>query len=414
VARPESAKGVAVAIALLYIAWLAQSLTPSIAAAQSRRFFDEARERMVKEDLVRNGIGNERVLEVMRTVPRHEFVPLNLRSRAYLDMALAIGQSQTISSPFVVAFMTEQLDPQPKDKVLEIGTGSGYQAAVLSGLVKEVYTIEIIDTLAVKAEKTLARLGYKNVKVRAGDGFAGWRQHAPFDKIIVTCSPESVPQPLVDQLREGGRMVIPVGQRYQQMMYLYTKKNGKLVSEALHPTFFVPMTGQAESQRKVKPDPLQPTIANGDFEIVAKDNGLPTAWYYLQQMTVVRDEKAPSGRHYAVFENEIAGRPAHALQGFPVDGRKVRHIELSYLVKADNVRPGETVDQLPVLAIAFFDERRSPVGEVTTRNWFGTFDWRKDATRLTVPGKAREASLRIGLLGATGKLSLDAIKIEAK
>jgi protein-L-isoaspartate(D-aspartate) O-methyltransferase len=385
----------------------------SLALGQSRKAFDEARERMLKEDLVRNGIGNERVLGAMRTVPRHEFVPLNLRPRAYLDMALAIGHSQTISSPFVVAFMTEQLDPQPMDKVLEIGTGSGYQAAVLSGLVKEVYTIEIIDALAEKAEKTLARLGYKNVTVKAGDGYQGWSKHAPFDKIIVTCSPESVPQPLVEQLREGGRMVIPVGQRYQQMMYLYTKKDGKLVSEALHSTFFVPMTGQAESQRKVKPDPLRPTIANGDFETVAKDNGLPTAWYYLQQMTIVKDEKAPSGRHYAKFENEIGGRPAHALQGFPVDGRKVRHIDLSYFVKAENVRPGDLTDQPPYLAISFFDDRRAPVGEVTTRNWFGTFDWHKDATRLAVPGKAREASLRIGLLGATGKLYLDGIKIEA-
>jgi protein-L-isoaspartate(D-aspartate) O-methyltransferase len=383
------------------------------ALAQSRRAFDEARERMVKEDLVAGGISNERVLEAMRTVPRHEFVPLNLRPRAYLDMALAIGESQTISSPYIVAFMTQHLDPKPKDKVLEIGTGSGYQAAVLSGLVKEVYTIEIVETLAKRAEKTLARLGYKNVRVKAGDGFAGWREHAPFDKVIVTCSPESVPQPLVEQLREGGRMVVPVGQRYQQMMYLYRKKQGKLVPEALEPTFFVPMTGRAEEQRKVRPDPLNPSIANGDFETTAKDNGLPTAWYYLQQMNVVRDEKAPSGRHYAAFENETAGRPAHALQGFPVDGRKVKQIDLSYFVKAENVRPGETVDQLPYLAITFFDERRAPLGEVTSRNWFGTFDWRKDATRLPVPGKAREASLRIGLLGATGKLYLDGIKIES-
>jgi protein-L-isoaspartate(D-aspartate) O-methyltransferase len=130
-------------------------------------------------------------------------------------------------------------------------------------------------------------------------------------------------------------------------------------------------------------------------------------------MTIVRDEKAPLGRHYAVFENETAGRPSHALQGFPVDGRKVRQIDLSYFVKAENVRPGETVDQLPYLAITFFDERRAPVGEVTSRNWFGTFDWRKDATRLSVPGKAREASLRIGLLGATGKLYLDGVKVES-
>jgi protein-L-isoaspartate(D-aspartate) O-methyltransferase len=398
---------------LLFAALVLFPVIAPRAIAQSRRAFEEARERMVKEDLIGNGISNERVLEVMRTVPRHEFVPLNLRPRAYLDMALAIGESQTISSPYIVAFMTEHLDPQAKDKVLEIGTGSGYQAAVLAGLVKEVYTIEIVEPLAKKAEKTLERLGYKNVHVKAGDGFAGWTQHAPFDKVIVTCSPESVPRPLIDQLREGGRMVVPVGQRYQQMMYLYRKQQGKLVPEALEPTFFVPMTGRAEAQRKVLPDPANPSIANGDFETTAKENGLPTAWYYLQQMKIVRDEKAPLGRHYAAFENETAGRPSHALQGFPVDGRRVRQIDLSYFVKAENVRPGETVDQLPYLAITFFDERRAPVGEVTSRNWFGTFDWRKDATRLPVPGKAREASLRIGLLGATGKLYLDGVKVEA-
>ncbi len=143
-------------------------------------------------------------------------------------MALPIGDSQTISSPFIVALMTAALDPQPTDKVLEIGTGSGYQAAVLSPLVEHVYSIEIVEELGQTAKRTLSRLDYKNVSTRIGDGFLGWPNAAPFDKIIVTCSPESVPRPLIEQLREGGQMIIPVGERYQQTLYRMTKKDGEL------------------------------------------------------------------------------------------------------------------------------------------------------------------------------------------
>lgn len=163
-----------------------------------------ARERMVKMAVTDVGVTTERVVEAMRRTPRHEFVPQAERSKAYLDMALPIGEGQTISSPFIVAYMTESLDPQPTDKVLEIGTGSGYQAAVLSGLVKEVYSIEIVESLGLQAAKDLERLGYENVHTKVGDGYLGWPEHAPFDKIIVTCSPDQVPTPLVEQLREGG------------------------------------------------------------------------------------------------------------------------------------------------------------------------------------------------------------------
>ena len=148
-------------------------------------------------------------------------------------MALPIGEGQTISPPFIVAYMTEALDPQPSDNVLEIGTGSGYQAAVLAKLVRDVYTIEIVDPLGHKAAKTLERLHYDNVHVKVGDGYQGWPEHAPFDKIIVTCSPEKAPPALVEQLKEGGRMVIPVGERYQQTLYLMKKIDGKMVSEKL-------------------------------------------------------------------------------------------------------------------------------------------------------------------------------------
>ena len=178
------------------------------ARAQSRQVLARARDRMVDEEIVAAGVSHRGVIRAMRTTPRHEFVPLAQRRYAYLDMALPIGESQTISPPFVVAYMTELLDPKPGDKVLEIGTGSGYQAAVLSGLVREVYTIEIVEKLGRRAARTLKRLKYANVYAKIGDGYQGWPEKAPCDKILVTCSPERVPAPLVAQLKEGGRMVV--------------------------------------------------------------------------------------------------------------------------------------------------------------------------------------------------------------
>lgn len=205
--------------------------------------YAEARRAMVKDHLRARGIQDERILRVMGEVPRHEFVPSSQRPFAYVDDSLPIGYKQTISPPYIVALMTETLHPRPDDRVLEIGTGSGYQAAVLSKLVKEVYTIEIIEPLAQRAAATLKRLGFTNVTVRAGDGYQGWPQHAPFDAIIVTCAPGHVPPSLVDQLKEGGRMVIPVGAKYTQKLYLLEKRDGKVVRTALTPVYFVPMTG---------------------------------------------------------------------------------------------------------------------------------------------------------------------------
>jgi len=203
---------------------------------------------MIQEQLVGAGrnITNARVLAVMEKVPRHEFVPEEYRDRAYEDRALPIGYDQTISQPYVVAFMTEQLDPKPTDRVLEIGTGSGYQAAVLAQLVAEVHTIEIIEPLAKRAEADLKRLGYTNIHVRAGDGSQGWPEAAPFDAIIVTCAPEKVPQPLVEQLKDGGRMIIPIGRMGDQELVLLRKQGGQLEKRAVLPVRFVPMTGGAQ------------------------------------------------------------------------------------------------------------------------------------------------------------------------
>jgi protein-L-isoaspartate(D-aspartate) O-methyltransferase len=208
------------------------------------------RQRMVQEQLMPRGVHDERVLAAISKVPREEFVPQDSRAASYTDQPLPIGYGQTISQPYIVAFMTEQLHPSSGDRVLEIGTGSGYQAAILGELVTEVYSIEIIEPLAKTAEATLQRLGYKNVFVKVGDGYKGWAEHAPFDAVIVTCAPDHVPQPLIDQLKEGGRMIIPVGGFGDQELYLLEKKNGDLQRRAVLPVRFVPMAGEAAKPKQ--------------------------------------------------------------------------------------------------------------------------------------------------------------------
>ena len=229
--------------ALIVLSSLALCLSACNSQPASEAELFAQRKTMVEEQLAAPGrdIRNGRVLDAMAAVPRHEFVPKALWKFAYSDDPLPIGYGQTISQPFIVAFMTEQLDPKPTDRVLEIGTGSGYQAAVLSRLVAEVYTIEIIEPLAKRAEADLKRLGYNNVKVLAGDGYQGWPEHAPFDAIIVTCAPDHIPQPLVGQLRDGGRMIIPVGPSDNQQLYLLQKLGTKVEQQAILPVRFVPM-----------------------------------------------------------------------------------------------------------------------------------------------------------------------------
>ena len=241
--------------AFVIVIWLAgllqqgPSLT-SVARAGEKDPFAAVRKSMVRDQLAGPGraITNSLVLAVMGQVPRHEFVPERYRSHAYEDRPLPIGHDQTISQPYIVAFMTEQLHPKSTDRVLEIGTGSGYQAAVLAGLVSEVYSIEIVEPLARRAETDLKRLGYTNVTVRAGDGYKGWPEAAPFDAIIVTCAPEDVPQPLVDQLKDGGRMIIPVGPAGNQELVLLRKQRSRLETQAVLPVRFVPMTGEAQKK----------------------------------------------------------------------------------------------------------------------------------------------------------------------
>ena len=217
----------------------------------SRTHFDD-REFMVKRQLVGRGFNDERVLRAMRKVPRHLFIPENSRRESYDDHAISIGFGQTISQPYVVAFMSEALNLQHGDRVLEIGTGSGYQTAILAELVRKVYTIEIVQELGERTKTLLRDLGYDNADVRIGNGHEGWNEKSPFDSIIVTAAPPTVPQSLLNQLKVGGRMIIPVGETRQRLVIIRRTANGYEQENSLL-VAFVPMTGEPQTQ-KGKPD----------------------------------------------------------------------------------------------------------------------------------------------------------------
>lgn len=228
------------------VALFVASLTPGVSGTQARggsRNWDAERTRMVDEQLRARDIRSARVLDAMRKVPRHLFVPEPQRLQAYSDFPLPIGYGQTISQPYIVGFMTQALDVERGHRVLEVGTGSGYQAAVLGALAQEVYTIEIVAPLAERARETLAGLGYRNVHVRTGNGYLGWPEHAPYDRIMVTAAPDEVPPALVQQLKIGGLMAIPVGTVTQELRILRRTSTGMETLDTL-PVRFVPMTGK--------------------------------------------------------------------------------------------------------------------------------------------------------------------------
>ena len=218
---------------IVFVLWLYPSL--------QEKDFSHLREKMVKEQIERRGITDQATLSSMRKVQRHLFVSDDMVDHAYEDRPLPIGYGQTISQPYIVAFMTEIIQPGPDHHVLEIGTGSGYQAAVLSGIVKEVYSIEIIDSLGSQARNRLDKLDYKNIQVRLADGYHGWKDKAPFDAIVVTAAAEHIPPPLIAQLKENGRMIIPVGSPFMiQQLMLVEKKNGRVHTSGMMPVQFVP------------------------------------------------------------------------------------------------------------------------------------------------------------------------------
>lgn len=219
-------------------------ITLAINNACAKESFEMKRNRMVENQIIARGVKAPHVLSAMKKVERHLFVPEEYLKFAYNDTPLSIGYGQTISQPYIVAYMTEILELTPSDRVLEIGTGSGYQAAVLAEIVKSVYTIEIVPQLGEHAGELLKKLGYKNIEVKIGDGYKGWAEHAPFDAIIVTCSPTNIPAPLEEQLAEGGRMIIPVGERYVQQLVYLVKKEGKLTRIKVMAVSFVPMVDE--------------------------------------------------------------------------------------------------------------------------------------------------------------------------
>lgn len=383
---------------------------PAAVFAQTPDAYAPMRRRMVDEFIVAEGVKNERVLEAMRNTPRHEFVLPGEIRRAYIDAALPIGNAQTISPPFIVAYMTETIDPQPTDKVLEIGTGSGYQAAVLSPLVKDVYTIEIVDELARSAEKRLKRLNYDNVHVKSGDGYKGWPEHAPFDKIIVTCSPEKVPTPLIQQLAEGGKLLVPLGERYQQVFYLFEKRDGKLSASKLVPTLFVPMTGESEARRSVRPDPLHPGIVNGSFEQDENRDGRPDGWHYLRQATLLEGDAA-AGHRSLTIENADPGRLAQGLQGFAVDGRKIAGLNVHAAFRDGDVQQGVNRNERPGLVVMFFDQNRKTIGSAVVAPPIDATDWTPTTRLVPLPIATREAIIAITLAGGVGKLEVDGLSI---
>lgn len=365
-------------------------------------------QRLIEEALPAAGVTDPRVCAAIAATPRHCFVPAEQRAVAYEDLALPIGAGQSISPPSIVAQMTAALAVQPTDRVLEIGTGSGYQAAVLSRLAAEVYSIEIHAPLAERAAQTLQRLGLVNVHVRAGDGYAGWPEAAPFTKIIVTCSPDHVPQPLLDQLADGGQLLIPLGGRFQQSFHRLTKQGDVVTEEVLAATMFVPMTGQAEAARTT-PDSDSHELFNSSFETTG-DADAPAGWYFLRQARRVELPDAADGAAALVCENEIPGRPAQAQQALKVDGSAQAELELRAWVRGANVEPGQSLAERPALVVAFFDAERTSVGERIIPAPLGTYDWTEVRETLAAPQAARMAIVWVGLFGATGRAEFDGLQ----
>jgi protein-L-isoaspartate(D-aspartate) O-methyltransferase len=381
--------------------WMLSGLLSAAAFAQESDVearYATKRQELIDKVLIPGGIRDPKVVQAVSQTRRHEFVPENIRSEAYLDRALPIGAQQTISSPFIVSLMTEILRTKPSDRVLEIGTGSGYQAAILSPLVDSVYTIEIVGELQDRTTALLQRLGYKNIHTKTGDGYLGWPEHAPFDKIIVT-------------LKEEGLMVIPVGERYQQMLRAFRKTNGTMVAVYERPTIFVPMTGLAESQRQVQPDGRNPKLLNGDFEDKTSENYIPH-WYYEFGVRTQTDPTAPKGSQVAEFNSDQAGGPSMLLQALPLDGRHVAKVRLSGFVKTANVQLSKTFEEQPFIVLQFFDEQRNRIGYEWLGPFIGDTPWTHAKREIKIPVENREVIVMIGLFGAKGTATFDGLELE--
>ncbi|MDR3182828.1 MAG: protein-L-isoaspartate(D-aspartate) O-methyltransferase [Planctomycetaceae bacterium] len=403
----------------LFLCFLIVSANAAGIAAENKQFPVIKSAELMVDNLIlpQGGITNAAVIDAMKRIPRHQFISAQNQKQAYWDQAIAIGEGQTISPPYIVAFMTQQLETKPADKVLEIGTGSGYQAAVLSLLVKEVYSIEIIESLGKQAETRLDWLGFHNVHVRIGDGYKGWKEVAPFDSIIVTCSPDSIPQPLIEQLKEGGRMIIPVGERYQQAFYLCRKINGQLQKERLQQVLFVPMTGEASERTTANTDG-KPRLTNGNFNEL-NDDGTPVGWHYVRNAAVVEPQSPqPAVRFVRKKPERVDGNPVPAavtqmLQGFALDGQKVKKLRIEYALRGEDVVAWQGAVMTPTALLSLFDENRKQAALIPLGRCTGTFDWRLVSQDIAVPPKSREAVLLLGLPVASGQVEIRSVKISA-
>jgi protein-L-isoaspartate(D-aspartate) O-methyltransferase len=246
--------------------------------------------------------------------------------------------------------------------------------------------------------------------VRRGDGYLGWPEAAPFDRIIVACSPEEVPQPLLEQLAEGGKLVIPLGTGYVQMLYVFSKTNGVVSRAAAGPTAFVPMSGRALAGSRETGARTKSVLVNGSFEELEPVIQAVTAWYQQRQMRVA-SVGAPDGRRYVVFENATPGRSAEASQAFGIDGREVAELTISGQVRGEGICRGAGMLERASVVLAFYDGDREVVGATAMGDWEGAFEWRRFEKRVAVPRSAREAILRIGLCGATGRLAMDDLRL---
>ena len=385
----------------------------SLLAKRAQFDWSVQRSQMVDQALRPAGISDPKVIQSVLDTLRHLFVPKTHRKDSYLDIGIPIGSKQTISSPFIVAYMTQELKVKPTDKVLEIGTGSGYQAAILSPLVKEVYSIEIVEPLGKRAAKLLKKLKYKNIFTKIGDGYKGWAKHAPFDKIIVTCSPENIPQPLIDQLAEGGRIIIPVGERHQQTLYVLDKINGKMKRQPLRPTVFIAMTGTAEEKRAVLPDPARPKIVNGSFEAGVDSKGFVKGWFYQRNMSWEASKAEPKKNaktnHYVQFKKSSPEQQAHLTQHFSIDGRKVPQIRFSARASFEKKNPRFHPDAF----LWFFGDKHDGLGRAGNlgRVELGKA-WTTRMRDIEVPVGARSAAVRIGIFGGSGTVRFDDIQIK--
>lgn len=389
---------------------------PKVRKNEARPLIPEARKMVEREILPQHEWEDPIVLSAIMRTARDRFVPASYKKTAFRDLAVPLGRSRYQQAPSLLAYMTEELDVRPDEKVLHIGTGSGYYTAVLSLLAKEVYTVELDETLGNRASQTFEKLAYTNIYTKIADGYDGWEEHAPFDRIVFTCSPETVPEPLVKQLREGGVMIVPLGEPFRQVLYRCKKKGEELQKEFLLPYPFELMEGEAQSRRQTKPDPERPELSNGHFERF-HENGEPYGWFSMTNAIVREVPDAPEGRHFLKLEvnsfSSDEARFARAEQSFALEGKNVSRLHLEAFLRGDRL---ETLSARNVRASASmillcYDESDRLLQRYDLAPVSGSFDWKAFQCEISVPKKTKKATLILTLSDRTGTLEFDALSV---